>query len=500
MQSVFPSPKPMTFTFLCLRRAAAVLVLVFAGSARGAEQDDGTLNKVVELNKKALAQYEALDMESAAASLGQALELCTSAHLQSHPTAARTHVHLGVVYVSGLKDRELGLAEFRKALDIDAKIKITKSLINPEVQAAFAEAQAAATSPAVGAKLLPFPTGQETTARTTPAVGVDYEINHPLVTEAMRDKPIAIKAQVPPGVDAAKVMLAYRAEDGDEFLARDMIPVENAASWVRAEIPIEATQGKEVAYYIEAQDADDRVLLHSGTPEEPHRIVLTAEIAPDDKTAAPVPEAEKGAERVAIEAPDAPGLWFVVAIGGGGGYASGSPEMNPQDTSSPPKAIHVSGFSAAQLLHLAPEIGFFYSDHLILSAQGRFQLVTGAQDKHLEQETYHPTRTAFAGLVKVTRMLGSTSARLQPFFSVEAGAGQIRQSIETPASANLNGCGTGQTCKDTVLGGVVLAGVGTGFTYRLNDTFRVYAALNVLAGLPDFMLEADLNVGLAIIR
>jgi hypothetical protein len=43
-------------------------------------------------------------------------------------------------------------------------------------------------------------------------------------------------------------------------------------------------------------------------------------------------------------------------------------------------------------------------------------------------------------------------------------------------------------------------GVGTGFTYRLNDTFRVYAALNALAGLPDFMLEADLNVGLAIIR
>ena len=490
----------MNSTLSRVRHAAAFasLVLALAGSARGAEPDDGTLNKVVELNKKALAQYEALDMESAAASLGQALELCKSAHLDGHPTAARTHVHLGVVYVSGLKNRELGLAEFRKALAIDAKIKITKSLINPEVQAAFAEAQVAGSAPAVGTRPLPFPTGQETPTRTTLSEGADHEINHPLVTEAMRDNAITIKAQVPPGLGAAKVMLAYRAEDGEEFLARDMLPVESAASWFRAEIPIEATRGKEVAYYIEAQDADDRALLHSGTPEEPHRIVLTSETAPDEKAATPVsvPETAKGG----IEAPGPRGLWFVVAVGGGGGYYSGSPEMNPDDTSTPPKAIHVSGFSIAQLLHLAPEIGFFYNDHLILSAQGRFQIVTGAQDVHLGQETYHPARMAAAGLVKATRMLGSTDARLQPFFSVEAGAGQIRQTIKTPASANLTGCGAGSTCKDTVRGGVGLAGVGTGFTYKWNETFRAYAALNLLAGFPDFVLEADLNVGLAIIR
>jgi len=275
----------MTSTFLCVRHAAAFasLVLALVGYARGAEPDNGTLNQVVELNKKALAQYEALDMESAASSLSHALELCTSAHLESHPTAARTHIHLGVVYVSGLKNRERGVVEFRKALAIDAKIKITKSLINPEVQAAFAQAQAEATAPSVGTKPLPFPTGQETSTRTAPSEGVDYEINHPLVTEAMRDKPIAIKAQVPPGLGAAKVMLAYRAEDSEEFLARDMLPVENAASWLRAEIPVEATHGKEVAYYIEAQDADDRALLHSGTPEQPHRIVLASETAPDEK-------------------------------------------------------------------------------------------------------------------------------------------------------------------------------------------------------------------------
>jgi tetratricopeptide (TPR) repeat protein len=285
------------------------LALAWVGSARAADQDDGTLNRVVELNKKALALYESLDMEGAAALLKQALELCKSAHLDGHPTAARTHVHLGVVYVSGLKNREQGLAELRQAIAIDPKIKITKSLINPEVQAAFAEAQNLASRPAVGTKPLPFPTGQEPLAQTVPGEGVDYEITHPVVTEAMRNKAVAIKAQVPPGLGAAKIMLAYRAENGDEFLARDMLPVENAPSWFQANIPVEATQGKEVSYYIEAQNTDDQALVHSGTPEQPHRIVLASDSPSEEKAAPSVPEVAKGDGEASI----GPGLWFVLA-------------------------------------------------------------------------------------------------------------------------------------------------------------------------------------------
>jgi hypothetical protein len=489
----------MTSKSLRVGRATvfAGFVLALAGPAHTAEQDDETLNKVVELNKKALAQYEALDMEGAAALLTQALELCKGAHLDSHPTAARTHIHLGVVYVSGLKNREQGLAEFLLALALDARIKITKSLINPEVQAAFAEAQVAAATSETGTRQLPFPTGQEPRTRPPLAERVADEINHPIVTEAMRGKPIAIKAQIPPGLGAAKVMLAYRAEDGDAFLARYMVPVENAASWLQAKIPAEATQGKAVAYYIEAQDADDQALVHSGTPEEPHRIVLILEIAPDEKAAVVAPEPAKGGKNEIVE----PGLWFVLAVGGGGGYYSGSPEMNREDTGTPLKAIRASGFGVARLLHLAPEIGFFYDDRLILSAQGRFQFVTGGQDVQVGQKTYEPPKMAFAGLLKVTWLMGNPNHGFQPFISAQAGAGQIRQSIHTPASANLTpGCGAGLACEDTVLGGVGLAGVGTGFTYKLNESVRAYAALTLLAGLPDFMLEADLNVGLAITR
>ena len=490
----------MTSQFFSIGRTAALagLLLGLASSARASEPEDETLNKVVELNKKALALYDALDMEGAAALLNQALELCKSADLDRHPTAARTHIHLGVIYVSGLKNREQGLAEFHKAIAIDPKITITKSLINPEVQAAFIEAQSETALPRSTLPSLPFPTGQEAPLHAAPLEGVVNGISHPLVTEATRNKAIAIKAQVPPGLGAAKVVLAYRAEDADEFLVRDMIPVEDAAGWFRAEIPVEATQGKQVAYYIEAQNSDDREIAHSGTPEESHSIALVPENAPDETSPAVAPNSKAGKDNSAVMSP--PGLWLVLAVGSGGGYHSGSPEMNPQDASSPPKDIDVSGFGFARLLHLAPEIGYFHSDRLILSVQGRFQFVTGAQDVHIDKNTYKPAKMAFAGLAKANWLLGKSGRRFQPFVSAQAGAGQIRQNIKTPASANLTGCGAAPTCKDTILGGVGLAGVGTGFTFKLNETLGVYAALNVLVGAPKFMVESDLNLGVSVVR
>jgi len=475
--------------------ALASVVLGLAQPALAAEENQAALNQIVELNKKALVAYDALDMETASALLHQALSLCKQAGLDQHPTTARTHLHLGVVYISGLKFPGPGLAELRAALTIDPKIQIPKSLSNPEVQAAFEEALWWETSPGGGPKRLPFPTGQEAAGPSAPEMpaGAD-RITHPIVTRAIQGQAVEIKAKVPPAMAAAKVVLAYLAQDADDFLAREMLPVPGAKGWYHESIPAEATRKAWVSYYIEVQNADDQTLAQNGSPEAPHQITLVSESTGDEIPPGAVPGPGKA------KGPTSPGrgVWLVLAMGGGGGYHWGSPEMNPKDANG--KAIDVSGLGAAELLHVAPEIGYFQWENVVLSAQGRFQLITGTQSVHIGQKTYHPAAMAFAGLAKVTWLAPWPGRRIQPFASVMLGAGQIRHNVTTPESAQLTGCSAQLTCRDTALGGLGLFGAGVGFRFRLLESFGFYAALNLLAGLPHYMVNADVNAGLVFVR
>ena len=472
------------------RRTAVILGCVLAlGLRPAAAQDNAVLNLVVDLNKKALASYENLDMEVAARQLKQAIELCLAEGLDRHPTLARTHIHLGVIYVSGLKDKTKGISEFRRALGIDPNIKVTKSLLNPEVQAAFDEAYAMGAQ-APSPSEVPFPTGQAPaeTKRTAPVTINPTAINHPPVTEAIGGKPIEIKAQIPAGLHAERIILAYRADDQEEFLAREMHPVENATGWYHKDIPIEATEGDYVAYYIEAQNSDGQAFASSGDATHPHIIRLSTQAA-----AVAVKDEPREATGGANESP----LWVVFALGTGGGYISGSPEMNPRNGENELKA---SGARMAKLAHLAPEIGYYHSERIRLSVQGRIQYVTGGQDVVKDGKTYRTARFALAVLAKASYLLAQPAMAFQPFVSAQLGWGEIRYPTTTIA---LPGCGPDNTtapCKDTVRGGPGLAGVAMGFVYRVSESVGLYAALSGLAGVPNIALDADLNVGLALIR
>jgi len=481
----------MTSIFRSFYCSAIVLGFVFAlGSNAVAAPDDATLNRVVDLNKKALVSYENLDIEAAAKQLKQALELCNAEGLERHPAAARTYIHLGVIYVSGLKEKDKGVAQFRLALGIDPNIKVTKSLLNPEVQAAFdAALTKGGETPSPAA--VPFPTGQTSSRRTnrsTSATSNTAGINHPPITEAAMGKAIEIKVQIPSGMRAEKIVLAYRASDDEEFLAREMRPIEKANGWYHGKIPAEATQGERVSYYIEAQNGDGQALGASGTSTAPHSIRLGSESSIDEGKAKP------GDSRGnANESP----LWFLFAVGGGGGYFSGSPEMNPRSSAG---EIKTSGTGLAKLAHLAPEIGYFQTDNLLFSIQGRLQYVTGSQDVVKDGQTYKTTKFALAGLAKASYILAEPSSAFQPFVSAQLGFGEIRYPTTTVA---LPGCGANNgpaPCKDTIRGGVGLAGIATGFTYMFSESVGLYTAISGLVGVPNFAINADLNVGLAIIK
>src|SRR4051812_23357799 len=129
-----------TPSFRVVFLVALVSLLTFAIPGVAAAQDQAAVSKVTNLNKKAIDAYNKQDYESARALLKEALELCASAGLDKHAIRARTHIHFGIVAIVGFKQREVGLKQFRKALDVQPDIKLTKTLATPELQDAFEEA------------------------------------------------------------------------------------------------------------------------------------------------------------------------------------------------------------------------------------------------------------------------------------------------------------------------------------------------------------------------
>jgi hypothetical protein len=134
------SRRPLSVLCALLVVVGAEIFIASSASAANPAGDPAAVAKVTNLNKQALEAYNQQDYDRARDLLKQALELCDSAGLQQHPITARTHVHFGVVAIVGFKNREVGLKQFKKALEIEPDIKLTKSLVTPELQDAFEEA------------------------------------------------------------------------------------------------------------------------------------------------------------------------------------------------------------------------------------------------------------------------------------------------------------------------------------------------------------------------
>ena len=134
----------------CFSRFWSVLALTFfaaftlaaadAAPAQAQDANPDVLNKVTKLNKRALDAYQKKDYTAARGLLKEALDLCANSGLAKHPIKARTHIHLGIVLINGFKQRDAGMAHFKKALQIQPDIQLTKTVATPALQEAFEEA------------------------------------------------------------------------------------------------------------------------------------------------------------------------------------------------------------------------------------------------------------------------------------------------------------------------------------------------------------------------
>jgi hypothetical protein len=480
--------------FWCFALCAALSAAPLVAHA----QSDEAVDKVTKMNKKAVEEYENLNFEESRKILKEALDFCGQNGLDKHPVKARTHIHLGIVILAGFKQREVAIKQFRKALEIQPDIKLTKSLANPEVQEAFDEAVAGMGQPEKPDTA--DKTDKAADQKTDKAADQKAEkpadggpITHDPIVEGTQGGTITVTAKVDINLDVKKMILAYRPDGASDFLGRVMKEV-TQGNWT-ADIPATATAGNRVAYYLEAQAADESTLGTKGTADDPLIIALKGSGAPEKGKAS----GEGNDEEQDDEGPH----WFLgLGLGTGVGYTTGNGEVNADSKVG-------GGFASASLGHLAPEVGYFVKPNLLLSLQLRMQLVSGVNGRVLDvmdntcgsDHFCSPAQSAFAAFAKLAYLFGENS--FHPYISGAVGGGQIRHVVKFPA---IQKCGTSSTpagmgmaeCEDTVLAGPVFVGPGGGFIFNASDNFALTLGVNTQLGFPKFTFNFDLNLGVAV--
>ena len=387
---------------------ASLLTLAVPRTAVAAGMSEAkAVEKVTDLNRKALDAYAKQDWETARALLKEALELCASAGLDKHAIRARTHIHFGAVAITGFHQREVGLKQFRKALEVQPDIKLTKAIATPELQDAFEEA-----------------------------------------------------------------VLAGGGGGGDKTAGGGD----------------DKTGGGEKTAGEGGEEGGEGDEEGGGTPKPPRR-------PPPKRSGADEEEKDTYAGQK--------GVFFIAVTGGSGvGLIKGEGELDPvlHKLDSP-------GFALAQTAQVSPEVGFFISPDLLISAQLRLQYVGGLNGKPPRpvagvsmpcgtDNFCTPANGSVAGFVKLTMLLGDG-----PFhFTVggQIGGGNIRHALEFP---NDKTCQSGpggatQSCVDTLAGGPFLIGPTAGFFYELGSSVDFVVAVNTALGVPHFTFNFDFGAGI----
>jgi hypothetical protein len=497
---------------LCLAPA------VLAAEAPAAPADaapDATMAEIVGLNKKAIASYRAGKAQAAMDDLLTAAKLAESHGLSNHDVMARTQIHLGIVAITGLKDRHRGLAHFGRALAIRPDIKLTPSLATAALKRDLrtgrkwiplpnSTATATATDPLEKAKPKEAMAAAPTQARTSndphePPLpqAIPQPLYCPTPDLGPPNEPVPLFCVTQPDVHAGKVVAYFRPAGGDLYTA---VPMgKKPSGWLTATVPAQAVRGRSLQVYFEAQDGTGNVAASNGKDEMPN-VILLKEGAPQvnprklafievgappsssdsNDEATPLELRERAAEKAAAESPVLQGRprrpegRFFLGLGVGGGYGWHG-ELPLERHAGRQVGI---GYSPAGLGYFAPELGYQLTPRLAVSLQTRHQYLpaSGSGDAEVTQA---PPQIAHAVLVRLQYALADIGD-LQITGSIAAGGGSALRMQVAPNRRS------GLASSDTIVAGPGAGGVGLGLAYNFTKSFIVGLEARALAGFPSF--------------
>ena len=301
--------------------------------------------------------------------------------LDGEPILARVYLNLGIVAFAGLKDHEAAREAFAAAVAIDPDIEIGVAYRT----APMAELLRAVKKGRTGGDEMGGPDEGGDECATLGGV------EHTPVDQGTGGQRLAIRARVGDSVTADKVSLFYRAEGAERFVEVAMRRRGRGCTY-EAAIPAAAMRGRSLHYYVAAQ-AGGQTMASKGSRASPNIVMLSAG-APAQAVAEVGGEAGEARRRP----PGAKKTVFIsLAIGTGAGYVSGTTEVVGSE---------VSCCVAPALLHVFPEVGYYFSRRLSLSAAFRMGFALGAN------VSGHAT-AAPSGLLRLRYALSDSGEGLQ---------------------------------------------------------------------------------------
>jgi tetratricopeptide (TPR) repeat protein len=201
-----------------------------------------------------------------------------------------------------------------------------------------------------------------------------------------------------------------------------------------------------------------------------------------------------------------------VGLGSGFGIARGKLDANrdlDSDGNGTADNQWTGGVAPSRLGHLSLAAGYFLSPRLMLSLEGRLQVITGttivkgAPQGNVCVPSCSPPSTGFALFGKAHWFLAD--GPLRPFVSGGLGVGSIRQVVKLTIQSGAGqpapqtGCGDSQTatCVDTVTGGPFWLAAGGGLAYEIGS-LALLGSLTANVGMSSFMFNVDALFGLGL--
>ena len=255
-------------------------VVLGVSTAKAAPNDGPKDGEALALVKKAIdTDYLGTKFADAEKKLNAALKLCAAPAACSAKVRAQVLVNLGVVYIGGMNRVDDGKAQFVEALKQDPGVSPNPDLISPEIEAAFADAKrAGGRGPAATGPT--GPTAPITDVPTPPVAPVAPvapssrgDLVHTPPSEDATLTPLPIYAELPAGQAAARLQLSYKPFGATEWKSLEL---KRTGKGYGVEIPcveIGSAPG-DLAYFIQAFDADNNLVSWSGSRTAPNKVAI----------------------------------------------------------------------------------------------------------------------------------------------------------------------------------------------------------------------------------